>query len=70
MLKIDVIKFETQDVVTTSIPTPGVDPAPLSCNCGNDGCSYNGTDYVKGNNCSCPVTNWDDHTNARSYPYA
>ena len=55
MLKIDVIKFETQDVITTSTP------APVNCNCGNDGCYYDDTIYIKASGCTCPINDTQAH---------
>ena len=39
MLKIEVIKFEAQDVITTSVAEPGGDVQKGTCYC-DDGCGY------------------------------
>ena len=65
MLKIDVIKFESQDVVTTSIPTPA--PISYSCEC-NMTCEYTSEAsiyvYHGGCNNSCKA---DSHPKAKNY---
>lgn len=60
MLKIDVIKFESQDVVTTSIP----EPIPVTCECVR-GCYYTASNHVIHGGCnSCKA---DTHPNASYY---
>jgi len=63
MLKIDLIRFHAQDVITTSIPVPPAqeeEDAIDRCPCDTMGCevreNYQGTPYhyVGGGNAVCP----------------
>jgi len=67
MLKIDVIRFEAQDVITTSVARPS---SGKNCGCSSD-CYYdtNGGIHHTGNrDCNCPKFDYEYHENASRTP--
>ena len=58
MLKIEVIKFEAQDVITTSVATPEVDaPAEPQCICSEE-VPYRDC-YINGTHAECEAQPYD-----------
>lgn len=65
MLKMEIIKFEAQDVITTSIPK--VEPEIIPCEC-TYGCYFNlQTRTIEHGNCGCERPGNEGHTHAEEY---
>ena len=67
MLKIEVIKFEAQDIITTS-GTPVVEDTPVTPNNGNCSCEYGvGEECLMEKHGNCPLGPNDRH-NCEVFP--